>query len=168
MKIKAIIASLLLCLAAHGDGLGEFLRALAAVESGNNELAVAWEDVLTDRQIIAITILAEAGGEGKAGMYAVGCVIQERARIRKMSPNKICLQKKQFSCWNSKNIKIANLLKHKQYSYAMVLSEDILNNKLNTKIVNDATHYHTLNSCPIWSKGRKPVRIIGNHVFFKI
>lgn len=40
MKIKAIIASLLLCLAAHGDGLGEFLRALAAVESGNNELAV--------------------------------------------------------------------------------------------------------------------------------
>lgn len=40
MKIKAIIASLLLCLAANGADLEGFLRALAAVESSNNERAV--------------------------------------------------------------------------------------------------------------------------------
>ena len=33
-----------------------------------------------EQRIIALTILGEARGEGASGMYAVGCVIQERAK----------------------------------------------------------------------------------------
>ena len=51
-------------------------------------------DALNEKQkIIAITILAEARGEGNAGMYAVACVIEQRARNRKLAPSKVCLQK---------------------------------------------------------------------------
>ena len=60
-----------------------------------------------DRQtkIVAITILAEARGEGEAGMYAVGACIAQRAFERKQTPTEVCLKKWQFSCWNGKSVK---------------------------------------------------------------
>ena len=44
----------------------------------------AADEVLTkDERIVALTILGEARGEGKLGMYAVACVIQQRSCERK-------------------------------------------------------------------------------------
>ena len=57
-------------------------------------------ETLTQQEIVAITILAEARGEGKSGMYAVACVISQRAKERKKSAAQVCLQPFQFSCWN--------------------------------------------------------------------
>jgi hypothetical protein len=54
----------------------------------------------TPEETVAITILAEARGEGKSGMYAVACVISQRAKERKKSAAQVCLQPWQFSCWN--------------------------------------------------------------------
>ena len=39
-----------------------------------------------EQKIVAITILAEARGEGEAGMYAVGACIAQRAFERKQTP----------------------------------------------------------------------------------
>ena len=52
-----------------------------------------------DRQtkVVAITILAEARGEGEAGMYAVGACIAQRAFERKQTPSEVCLKKWQFT-----------------------------------------------------------------------
>ena len=50
-----------------------------------------------ETKIVAITILAEARGEGEAGMYAVGAVIAQRAKERKQTPTEVCLKKWQFS-----------------------------------------------------------------------
>lgn len=54
--------------------------------------------------IVPITIFREAGGEGPAGMLGVAWVIQNRAssgrRMWPTDPEKVCLQRKQFSCWN--------------------------------------------------------------------
>ena len=44
-------------------------------------------------KIIAITILAEARGEGEKGMYAVAAVIAQRAFERKRTPTEVCLKK---------------------------------------------------------------------------
>ena len=44
-----------------------------------------------ETKVIAITILAEARGEGHAGMYAVGAVIAQRAFERKLTPTEVCL-----------------------------------------------------------------------------
>ena len=53
-----------------------------------------------ETKVVAITILAEARGEGEAGMYAVGACIAQRAFERKQTPTEVCLKQWQFSCWN--------------------------------------------------------------------
>ena len=45
-----------------------------------------------ETKVIAITILAEARGEGQGGMYAVAAVIAQRAFERKRTPKEICLK----------------------------------------------------------------------------
>ena len=53
---------------------------------------------ITDEQkIVAITLLAEARGEGDNGMGAVCAVIQQRAIERKQTAKQVCLAKWQFS-----------------------------------------------------------------------
>jgi N-acetylmuramoyl-L-alanine amidase len=54
--------------------------------------------------IVPLTAWREARSEGQAGMTAVLFVIENRSMAkRKMwptDPEQICLQRKQFSCWN--------------------------------------------------------------------
>ena len=79
-----------------------------------------------ETKIVAITILAEARGEGEAGMYAVGAVIAQRAFERKQTPTEVCLKKWQFSCWNGKSLKsMEHLLKGSQAKYAITVAKNI-------------------------------------------
>lgn len=58
---------------------------------------------LTDQQTLALTLWAEARGEGEAGLAAVACVIRNRARNPGWwgrSIKEVCLKPGQFSCWN--------------------------------------------------------------------
>lgn len=122
-----------------------------------------------DRQIVAITILAEARGEGKAGMYAVACVIQQRSIERKFSAARVCLQQKQFSCWNSgdpQRHKLSRLLSLPQAEYALFLADNL--DRLQRGFIGNANHYHTKRVNPYWSKGKRPVATIGNHHFFRL
>ena len=53
-------------------------------------------------EIVAATLILEAGGEYAYGsMQAVHEVILNRAVKRRLTPKQVCLQRKQFSCWNS-------------------------------------------------------------------
>ena len=52
----------------------------------------------SQRDVVAMTILGEARGEGKAGMYAVACVIAQRSiewkrNGKSITPKQVCLQK---------------------------------------------------------------------------
>ena len=127
-------------------------------------LATSFARAATERETVAATILAEARGEGEAGMYAVACVIQKRAITRKLTPEKVCLQKMQFSC-NNNGVQIS-LLKTPQAEYALRLADAL--DKLELSFAGDANHYHTKNVSPKWAKGQKPVKTIGNHVFYKL
>jgi N-acetylmuramoyl-L-alanine amidase len=63
--------------------------------------SVVYSQELTyDQKIVAMTIVGEARGEGKLGMYAVGAVIAQRVIAWKKTPAQVCLKKSQFSCWN--------------------------------------------------------------------
>tara|TARA_B100000614_G_C14227045_1_gene360711 strand:- start:77 stop:535 length:459 start_codon:yes stop_codon:yes gene_type:complete len=121
-----------------------------------------------ETKIIAITILAEARGEGEAGMYAVGAVIAQRAFEGKRTPSEVCLKKWQFSCWNGKKPKdLAHLLKTPQAKYALLIAKNI--NNLSREFVGYANHYHNNKiKPPYWAKGKKPVKVIGNHIFYKL
>ena len=120
-------------------------------------------------KIIAITILAEARGEGEKGMYAVAAVIAQRANERKITPSQVCLQRLQFSCWNGKKLKnFEHLLKVPQAKYALLLARNV--SHLSREYVGFANHYHAtwMKKKPYWAKGKAPVKIIGQHAFYKL
>ena len=131
-----------------------------------------------ESNIVAMTILGEARGEGEAGMYAVACVIQERIKSKHWpnTMNGVCLQKSQFDFWTERksvtwdddnraavrhhmttNTKLA------QYAKRLAINLD----NLDRSFVGNADHYCTLDTHRNWTKG-KPVKIIGNHKFFKL
>ena len=64
---------------------------------------------LTDEQALALTMLAEAAGDHAEGgssveeRLAVGCVVRNRVQaVRRWATTfrGVCLERKQFSCWN--------------------------------------------------------------------
>ena len=157
-------------------------------------LSCSADEVLTrDERIIALTILGEARGEGQLGMFAVGCVIQNRVRERKLTAAQVCLQYRQFSIWNKdaplgagrnlaprkvrkKESELYYLWSSKEMMYARSLARWI-NEKSTTlgDVTNGANHFCTKDFNPHWTveslkplKFRKPVETIGNHKFYKL
>jgi hypothetical protein len=135
---------------------------------------LAADEVLTsDERVVALTLLGEARGEGKLGMYAVGCVIQKRAEQRNLSPKGVCLQRKQFSIWNGikREQELYYLWKSPSTPYARELAREICKgNKLDQKVTGGANHYHSKNliRAPYWTRDRKPSAEIKNHIFFNL
>ena len=120
----------------------------------------------SQRDVVAMTILGEARGEGKAGMYAVACVISQRAINRNKTAKQICLQRKQFSCWNGGGEKLRALLNTPEATYAKMLATNI--NNLQRSYTGNADHYCTLKTYNYWTRTSKPIKVIGNHKFFKL
>ena len=117
--------------------------------------------------VVALTILAEARGEGPDGMAAVACVIAQRSLNRKITPEQVCLQPKQFSCWNGKTeADLAHLLKLPQAKTALWLEANL--HRLNRAKIGYADHYHADYVKPYWAKGRTPTITIGKHLFYKL
>ena len=117
--------------------------------------------------IVALTILAESQSEGKSGMAAVAACIYQRSLNRKITPEQVCLQRKQFSCWNGKTESdLAHLLKLPQAKTALWLEANL--HRLNRAKIGYADHYHADYVKPYWAKGKKPVAVIGKHLFYKL
>ena len=126
---------------------------------------------LTDQQVVALTILGEARGEGAQGMYGVACVIAERSinwkrNGRKQTPRQVCLVDKQFECWNNGKMPSKRLLDTPQGKYALYLAMNI--KRVDRSYVNFADHFCHIKKNPYWASGRKPVAIIKKHKFFKL
>lgn len=119
-------------------------------------------------QVVAITILAEARGEGQDGMGAVAAVISQRSAEKNKTAKNICLEKYQFSCWNNKKInQLTYLLKLPQAELAIYLAKNIDN--IDRSKVGYANHYYaSYIKPPYWAKGKTPVSKIGKHLFFKL
>ena len=153
---------------ASGSPILTFAAAVAAVAAHGGDGHKHFKTTEADK-IVAITILAEARGEGTTGMYAVAAVIAQRANERKIAPSKVCLQRLQFSCWNGKKLKdLEHLLKVPQAKYALLLAKNV--SLLSREYVGFANHYHAtwMKKKPYWAKGKAPVKIIGQHAFYKL
>jgi spore germination cell wall hydrolase CwlJ-like protein len=112
----------------------------------------------------------EAGGEYHTGsLEAVYEVIKTRSKKRNKTLAQVCLQRKQFSCWNGKadGIKaledtIAKAKKHPRWKIA----ENILGS--NTNFTNGADHYYAdYIDKPYWADSMTPTTKIGRHIFYK-
>ena len=119
--------------------------------------------------IVVATIIMEAGGEYYVGaLEAIYEVIMTRAKKRKMTPAQVCLQRKQFSCWNNKadGLKaledtIIKAKKHPRWNIA----QNILGKK--TNYTKGADHYHADYVNPYWAKSMEKTVVIGRHIFYK-
>ena len=128
----------------------------------------------SQRDVVAMTILGEARGEGEAGMYGVACVIAQRVINRNKTAKQVCLQKGkriwQFSCWDERDPnrkKLPTLLKtHQHAAYAKMLATNI--NNLQRSYVGNADHYCHVNTHNYWTRTSTPIKVIGKHKFFKL
>lgn len=131
-------------------------------------LAACAEPTLTDeQQIIALTLLAEARGEGVEGMEAVAMVIKQRMANRKQTASQVCLAPKQFSCWNGKS---SDNLRHLWQSPAAPDAIKVVRrfDELDPAVIDYADHYCTVNIQPFWAIVQVPVVVIGNHTFYRL
>ena len=115
----------------------------------------------TEREIVAATLILEAGVDGVAGLEAVNEVIHNRARFRRQSLTAVCLARRQFSAWNGRRIEAGVALAKRstlwREALAIVAAEP-------TKHVAGATHYwaHERKADP-W--GFKVLAVVGGHTF---
>jgi len=116
-------------------------------------------------EIVAATLILEAGGEYELGsMEAVNEVIRNRASKRKLTTRQVCLQRKQFNCWNSGRIEqlLAKAKRHPRFSEAMAIVTGSP-----TNYTGGADHYHADYCNPYWASSLKKTCVIGKHIFYK-
>ena len=123
-------------------------------------------DFGTDSEIVAATIILEAGGEyAPNALKAVNEVIQNRAIKRRITPAQVCLQRLQFSCWNQidkRSQLFAKAQRHPRYEQALKIA---LSSP--TNFTNGADHYHADYCLPYWAKHMTVTVVIGRHIFYK-
>jgi len=122
-------------------------------------------------RIISYTIYAEARGEPFDGKMAVASVIKTRAMRAKMPLAEVCLQSRQFSCWNDlkavpdffitgEDLQPIDLEARMEcYGMAWVLM-------VSKRKWDYLTHFYNPDKVtPDWAFELKGTRIIGRHVF---
>lgn len=127
---------------------------------------------LTEKQIVALTIMAEAEGESWFGKLMVADVIKNRSLKNCRSIREICLHPYQFSCWNTglqKRRLVARLgkLKNSQaWKDCKNLAEMICAPEYKT--TTPATHYfNPAKANPKWANSMQLVVVVGNHNFYR-
>lgn len=132
---------------------------------------------LPDWKILALTIYGEARGEHVEGQIAVGCVIRNRCNDSRWPDTigAVCLQRKQFSCWNRGDPNREELERlslggsNKDLDQCEWVAKGIVSQALLDRS-NGANHYHTvqLHPLPVWARAAAPVLRLRNHVFYKL
>jgi len=121
---------------------------------------------VSEKELAASILIAEAGGEGIVGMKAVYEVIRNRMDCKNASLYRIITERNAFSCFNRYRQNPQRFInihkKHKLYTNALW----IINNYKSNTLVKNSNYYHEKRLNPNWSKGEKPVSKIGNHLFF--
>jgi len=121
--------------------------------------------------VVALTVWGEARGEPPQGQLAVACVIRNRMMREPWTardPGGVCLQRKQFSCWNQNDPNGGAMLR--------ALVDGALDDQLaiarnvflrgQPDVTGGATHYHAKSITPSWAASLRKTVTIGNHVFY--
>lgn len=123
---------------------------------------------------MALTIWGESRGESLLGKVAVAHVILNRVKADTWygkTIHGVCRKPYQFSCWNigdpNRDKLMAVDLGDKDYRDCMFAALGSVMDWFPDP-TKDADHYCTKAVNPKWSAGKTPVRIIGNHKFFKL
>lgn len=141
----------------------------------------------TDLITLALTVWAEARGEGLDGQRAVAWVIRTRWEhpgwwsrqrgdgIPDDTITAVCRDPCQFSCWSPDDPHYPRLFlpatrERLDYQLARKVGEDVMNAPPEADITGGADHYCTkaVARYTRWARGHKPIRVIGNHQFYRL
>lgn len=131
-----------------------------------------WVNNISDWELLARTLQAEAGNQGPEGMIAVGSVIMNRAGGDPRKIRDVILKRGQFSAWNSltgyAGGEQGQDMENMQPSdIAFTIAANLINDKY-TDPTGGATHYYNPTiSSPAWgqSKAGGDWQQIGDHLF---
>lgn len=127
----------------------------------------------TDRDLLALTIEGEAGGEGTKGMLAVGSVIQNRVNAKGFGDTlkDVILAPGQFSTWNNytgyaKGEGGRRMDKMKPSKDAYAVADQILAGNYESPVGNVTHYYNPHDATPSWGReAGGDWQTIGNHIF---
>lgn len=125
---------------------------------------------LSERDVLAKTIYAEARDQGTVGQEAVGHVIKNRASENRPgfggnSIKDVCLQPRQFECWNDK--KDIPINERDAYKQCQTVADSVLNGTSRDP-TGGANHYNNPKKEPdvSWPGNCKVLGDIGDHRFY--
>ena len=130
-------------------------------------IACAQPSLTDEQQVLALTLLAEARGEGVQGMEAVAMVVKQRMANRSQTAEQVCLAPKQFSAWNGRS------KSDLEYLWRSPAASDAVGvvrrfGQLDPAVIDYADHYCTVKITPYWALNQQPVAVIGNHKFYRL
>ena len=142
--------------------------ALYVLLNHNQSRRWATQSGLTKEQkVVAITILAEARGEGDTGMGAVAAVIAQRAIDRKQTWQSLQPSGSSPVGMARRSPDLDHLLNVPQAKMAIYLAKNM--HRIDRAKIGNANHYYAdYIKAPYWAKGEKPVAKIGRHIFYKL
>jgi spore germination cell wall hydrolase CwlJ-like protein len=106
-------------------------------------------------------------------MEAVAAVIMNRVRDRRWpsNPTDVALQRLQFSAWNlndpNRGLMQRVTGRDPQFYMALQIAGNAYDGFLKDP-TGSANHFHSHRVNPVWSRGKQPTAIIGNHRFFRL
>ena len=119
---------------------------------------------LPEREVIAYTLWLEARSQGKKGLESVATVIYNRAKRRKMTFKAVCLQPKQFSCWNAKRVRINSKESKTLFTYCFKLADKLIAGKF--RPTGPWNMYFNPSKChPSWAHTLKNRVAVKDHLF---
>lgn len=151
-------------------GAGTLISPHATFATSNSPTTTMKSEKINKSDIVAATLVGEAGGENEEGMHAVLNVIMNRANGQIEDAPKVCLKQSQFSMWNGKHHDIESVVnvakQHKNWKVAMELI-----NKANNGTLTDITggadfYFNPKKAMPDWAKKFEKTKVIGNHTFY--
>lgn len=153
----------------HPDGtIGYSARAtLAGVELFNLDGIAPEMERLTDIELLALMVAAEAGNQPLAGQVAVAMVAMERVRLQPRygaGIRGVLLKPYQFSTFNADHWRNFLHRVDDKMTLALLAVGGLLNSPTPT-----ATHYHTKAVEPDWAQPQfsEFLAEIGNHRFYR-
>lgn len=129
---------------------------------------------LSEVELLAHLIWAEAGGEKVLGKLAVAHVVMNR--VKAMSHyggtiQEVILKPGQFSCFNGSDRSPSQVLKFspsdREFAFCRAIAELASRGHLKDDPTGGATHFHRVDAKPPWASRLTLLRQIGNHVFYR-
>ena len=127
----------------------------------------AQADALTT---VSLTLWGEARNQSFDGKHAVASVIWTRANGNPSKLSAVCLDRKQFSCWQKGKFMqtrpdMRKPIDRKSWSDCVVIAGQMVDGSFLPSL--KSKHYHEASIQPYWSVNMKMLASVGSHKFYK-